>query len=82
MMKKLQLVIEVEVNEEAVKEIETSDGSGFTAEQYISDLEIRESENSDSGAVEIYNENEEYYMMNIGNGRCMSTPKIISIKEI
>lgn len=81
-MKKLQLVIEVEVNEDSVKELEASDGVGFTTDEYISDLEIRESNNTDSGAVEIYNEHEEYYMMNIGNVRCMSNPKIISIKEI
>jgi hypothetical protein len=34
-MKKLQIVLEVEINENAINEIETTDGEHFTKNEYI-----------------------------------------------
>lgn len=81
-MKKLQILIEVEIDENEVINVETSDGEHFTTGEFIKGLEIKESDNRNSGAVSLFNENEEYYLMNIGDGtRCMKNPKIVKIEE-
>lgn len=82
-MKKLQIVLEVEVDEKEVVDVETADGKHISTEEFIKGLKIKESDNRDSGAIKMFNEDEEYYLMNIGDGtRCMKNPKIINIKEI
>ena len=80
-MKKLQIVLEVEVDENAIKEIETTDGEHFTKDEYIDGIAVKEI-SGDSGAVEIYHEDEEYYNMNIGTCRVMNRPKIVNITEL
>lgn len=82
-MRKLQIMIEVEIDENEILNVETADGNHFTTDQFIKGLEVKESDNRDSGAVLLFNENEEYYLMNIGDGtRCMKNPKIAKIEEI
>lgn len=82
-MKKLQIMIEVEIDENEIANVETPEGDHITTEEFINELEIKESNNRDSGAVKLLNEKEEYYLMNIGDGtRCMKNPKIIKIEEI
>lgn len=80
-MKKLQIVLEVEIDENAIKEIETTDGEHFTKDEYINGVTVKES-HSDSGAVMILHEDEEYYNMNIGTCRVMNRPKIVNITEL
>ena len=63
--------------------VEMTDGNHITTKEFIEELKIKESDDRDSGAVKLFNEDEEYYLMNIGDGtRCMKNPKIINIKEI
>lgn len=82
-MKKLQIMVEVEIDEKEVANVEASDGKHITTKEFVKGLKIKESDNRDSGAIKILNEKEEYYLMNIGDGtRCMKNPKIINIKEI
>lgn len=82
-MKKLQIMIEVEIDENEIENVETTEGNHVTTEEFINGLEIKESNDRDSGAVKLLNENEEYYLMNIGDGtRCMKNPKIIKIEEV
>lgn len=82
-MKKIQIVIEVEIDEKEIENVEMTDGNHITTKEFIEELEIKESDDRDSGAVKLFNEDEEYYLMNIGDGtRCMKNPKIINIKEI
>lgn len=82
-MKKLQIVLEVEVDKKEVANVETADGKHITTEEFVKGVKIKESENRDSGAVKIFNEDEEYYLMNIGDGtRCMKNPKLVSVKDI
>lgn len=80
-MKKLQIVLEVYVDENAIKEIETSNGEHFTKDEYINGISVKETM-GDSGAIEICHEDEEYYNMNIGNCRVMNRPKIVNIMEL
>lgn len=80
-MKKLQIVLEVEVDENAIKEIETTGGEHFTKDEYINGIAVKEI-SGDSGAIEIYHEYEEYYNMNIGTCRAMNRPKIVNITEL
>lgn len=81
-MKKLQVMIEMDIDENEIANVETTDGKHITPEEFIMGLEIKESDNRDSGAVKLFNENEEYYLMNIGDGtRCIKNPKIINIEE-
>lgn len=82
-MKKLQIVIEVEIDENEIVNVEAADGNHITAEEFIGKLQIKQSDNKDSGSVKIFNEDEEYYLMNIGDGtRCMKNPKITKIEEV
>lgn len=82
-MKKLQIMIEVEIDEKEIANVEVTDGNHITTEEFIKGLEIKESSDRDSGAVKLFNEDEEYYLMNIGDGtRCIKSPKIIKIEEI
>lgn len=82
-MKKLQIMIEVEIDEKEIANVEVTDGNHITTEEFIKGLEIKESSDRDSGAVKLFNEDEEYYLMNIGDGtRCMKNPKIIKIEEV
>lgn len=82
-MKKLQIVLEVEVDEKEVVDVETADGKHISTEEFIKGLKIKESDNRDSGAIKMFNEDEEYYLMNIGDGTsCMKNPKIVNIEEI
>ena len=82
-MKKLQIVLEVEVDEKEVVNVETADGKHITTEEFVKGLKISDSENRDSGAIKMFNEDEEYYLMNIGDGtRCMKNSKIVSGKQI
>ena len=82
-MKKLQIVLEVEVDKKEVANVETADGKHITTEEFVKGVKIKESENRDSRAVKIFNEDEEYYLMNIGDGtRCMKNPKLVSVKDI
>lgn len=82
-MKKLQIMLEVEIDESEIASVETADGNQITTEEFIKNLEVKESNNSDSGAVKVFNEDEEYYLMNIGDGtRCIKNPKIVKIEEI
>ena len=82
-MKKLQIVLEVEVDEKEVVDVETADGKHISTEEFIKGLKIKESDNRDSGAIKMFNEDEEYYLMNIGDGTsCMKNPKIVNIDEI
>lgn len=80
-MKRLQIVLEVDVDENAIKEIETSNGEHFTKDEYINGIIVKEN-HSDSGAVMILHEDEEYYNMNIGSCRVMNNPKIVNITEL
>lgn len=82
-MKKLQIMVEVEIDENEVENVETSNGNHITTEEFVKELKIKESDNRDSGAIKIFNEEEEYYLMNIGDGTCcMKNPKIVNIEEI
>ena len=65
-MKKLQIMIEVEIDEKEIANVEVTDGNHITTEEFIKGLEIKESSDRDSGAVKLFNEDEEYYLMNIG----------------
>lgn len=83
-MKKLQIVLEVELDENAIKEIETLDCEQpvlITKDEYIKGIVVREN-HSDSGAVLILNEDEEYYNENIGSCRVMKNPQIVNITEL
>ena len=81
-MKKLQIVLEVEIDEEAIKERGIDMEEQLTTEEYIENLIVQENDNTDSGAIMILNEDEEYYDMNIGSCRTMKNPKIVSITTI
>lgn len=82
-MKKLNIMIEVEIDENEIVNVEITEGNHITTEEFINGLKVKESDNRDSGAVKLLNENEEYYLMNIGDGtRCMKNPKIIKIEEV
>ena len=81
-MKKLQIVLEVEIDEEAIKERGIDMEEQLTTEEYIENLIVQENDNTDSGAIMILNEDEEYYDMNIGSCRTMKNPKIISMTTI
>ena len=82
-MKKLQIIVELEIDEKEVANVETSDGKHIATEEFIKGLKIKESDNRDSGAIRMLNEEEEYYLMNIGDGTCcMKNPKIVNIEEI
>ncbi len=81
-MKKLQIVLEVEIDEEAIKERGIDMEEQLTTEEYIENLTVQENDNTDSGAIMILNEDEEYYDMNIGSCRTMKNPKIVSITTI
>ena len=82
-MKKLQIVLEVEVDEKEVVNVETADGKHITTEEFVKGLKISDSENRDSGVIKMFNEDEEYYLMNIGDGtRFLKNSKIGSGKEI
>lgn len=82
-MKKLQIMVEVEIDEKEVANVETPDGKHITTKEFVKGLKIKKSDNRDSGAIKILNEKEEYYLMNIGDGTCcMKNPKIVNIEEI
>ena len=84
-MKKVQILIEVELDEEEIEKVETNtvEADHLTKDEFIKGLEVKESDNRDSGAVSIFNEDEEYYLMNIGDGtRCMKNPKIVKLEEV
>ena len=81
-MKKLQIVLEVEIDEEAIKERGIDMEEQLTTEEYIENLIVQENDSKDSGAIMILNEDEEYYDMNIGSCRTMKNPKIISMTTI
>ena len=81
-MKKLQIVLEVEIDEEAIKERGIDMEEQLTTEEYIENLIVQENDNTDSGAIMILNEDEEYYDMNIGSCRTMKNPKIVNITTI
>ena len=81
-MKKLQIVLEVEIDEEAIKERGIDMEEQLTTEEYIENLIVQENDNTDSGAIMILNEDEEYYDMNIGSCRTMKNPKIVSMTTI
>ena len=81
-MKKLQIILEVEIDEGAIKEIGIDMEEQLTTEGYIENLIVQENDNTDSGAIMILNEDEEYYDMNIGSCRTMKNPKIVSITTI
>lgn len=81
-MKKLQIVLEVEIDEEAIKEIQIEEDDNMTTEEYIDGIIVQENDNTDSGAIMILNEDEEYYDMNIGSCRTMKNPRIISINTL
>lgn len=81
-MKKLQIVLEVEINEDSIKERGIDMEEQLTTEEYIENLIVQENDSKDSGAIMILNEDEEYYDMNIGSCRTMKNPKIISMTTI
>ncbi|KSV57728.1 hypothetical protein [Acetivibrio ethanolgignens] len=81
-MKKLQIVLEVEIDEDAIKEIQIEEDDNMTTEDYIDGIIVQENDNTDSGAIMILNEDEEYYDMNIGSCRTMKNPKIVSINTL
>ena len=81
-MKKLQIVLEVEIDEDAIKERAIDMEEQITTEDYIENLIVQENDSRDSGAIMILNEDEEYYDMNIGSCRTMKNPKIVSITTI
>ena len=81
-MKKLQIVLEVEIDEEAIKERGIDMEEQITTEDYIENLIVQENDSRDSGAIMILNEDEEYYDMNIGSCRTMKNPKIVSMTTI
>ena len=82
-MKKLQIVLEVEIDEDAIKEIQIEEEDDIkTTDKYINEIIVQENDNTDSGAIMILNEDEEYYDMNIGSCRTMKNPKIVSITTI
>lgn len=83
-MKRLQIVLEVEIDEEELKEIDTIDGecpAFITKDEYVNGIIAKEN-HSDSGAILILNEDEEYYNENIGTCRVMKRPKIVNITEL
>ena len=76
-------MIEVEIDENEIVNVEMTDGNHITTKEFIEELKIKESDDRDSGAVKLLNENEEYYLMNIGDGtRYMKNPKIMKIEEV
>ena len=82
-MKKLQIVLEVEIDEDAIKEIQIEEEDDIkTTDKYINEIIVQENDSKDSGAIMILNEDEEYYDMNIGSCRTMKNPKIISMTTI
>ena len=81
-MKKWQIILEVEIDEDAIKERGIDMEEQLTTEEYIENLIVQENDNTDSGAIMILNEDEEYYDMNIGSCRTMKNPKIISMTTI
>ena len=81
-MKKLQIVLEVEIDEDAIKERGIDMEEQITTEDYIENLIVQENDSRDSGAIMILNEDEEYYDMNIGSCRTMKNPKIVSMTTL
>ena len=81
-IKKLQIVLEVEIDEEAIKERGIDMEEQLTTEEYIENLIVQENDNTDNGAIMILNEDEEYYDMNIGSCRTMKNPKIVNMTTI
>ncbi|WP_313069857.1 hypothetical protein [Lacrimispora sp.] len=85
-MSKLRLTIEIDLDEKDLSIIDdyTNDyKKGMSIDEYIKRIEVRNSENKDSGAVEIFNDIEDYYQMNLGDGTAvMKNPKIINIEKI
>lgn len=81
-MKKLQIVLEVEIDDDAIKERGIDMEEQITTEDYIENLIVQENDSRDSGAIMILNEDEEYYDMNIGSCRTMKNPKIVSMTTL
>ena len=81
-MKKLQIVLEVEIDEDAIKERGIDMEEQITTEDYIENLIVQANDSRDSGAIMILNEDEEYYDMNIGSCRTMKNPKIVSMTTL
>lgn len=81
-MKKLQIVLEVEIDEDVIKERAIDMEEQITTEDYIENLIVQENDSRDSGAIMILNEDEEYYDMNIGSYRTMKNPKIVSMTTL
>ena len=81
-MKKWQIILEVEIDEDAIKERGIDMEEQLTTEEYIENLIVQENDNTDSGAIMILNEDEEYYDMNIGSCRTTKNPNIISMTTI
>ena len=72
-----------EIDEDAIKEIQIEEEDDIkTTDKYINEIIVQENDNTDSGAIMILNEDEEYYDMNIGSCRTMKNPKIVSITTI
>lgn len=85
-MSKLRLTIEIDLDGKDLSVIDdyTNDyKQGMSIDEYIKGIAVRNSENRDSGAIEIFNDIEEYYLMNLGDSTTvMKNPKIIKIEEI
>ena len=78
-MSKVRLIIEVEIDEEELNSMKSSqnDYEPLTQEQYLKGLEFEFKD----GQMRIYNEIEQYYNDNEGDSQCMVNPKLIS-KEL
>ena len=85
-MSKLRLVIEIDLDEKDLGEIEDYANNykkGMSIDEYVSGIEVKESVNKDSGRVEIFNNIEEYYLMNLGDSTSvMKNPKLVKVEKI
>lgn len=85
-MSKLRLTIEIDLDGQDLGIIDdyTNDyKKGMSIDDFIKGIEVRNSENKDSGAIEIFNDVEEYYLTNLGNSTSvMKNPKILNVEKI
>lgn len=79
-MKKLQIVLEMEIDEEELKNMISSENNcePLTTEEYIEGMKFR----FRYGRMEFVNEIEEYYNVSEGDSQCLKNPKVVTIKEV
>lgn len=84
-MKKIMLSIEIEINEEELKEIDNYKNDyerDMTVTKWIDDLKIVNQRGDRGGTIEIGSEIEQYFNENIGESKVINSAKIVGIKHI